>query len=342
VSGRGVLVVGGGYAGTRFCRALRFLERETDLELRGLVDPAPSPRAADPGLPHHRHLADAMRLARPDIVVVAVNEYAHCEVLVELARYAPRTILCEKPLASSMAECARVAEALGKTRLCLNLVERFSHALEAALAWLRGLPPTARVERVEFFWGKHRIHDPRPTIGVVSELIHPIDLVDVLVGLGDLRVLGITSSTFDLSRAALGIEDALDFDAVTGAGCSVRGHVSFSWPRRQRMVTAIVRDRQQLYRLIIDFDHPHWDDDAFRVEAIDSELGLYETVAEASWHAADVPLEIRGIAKVVEFVRASCDLPRRSTLSPEPIGLHQAIALQAQLTRFSRPSEVAA
>lgn len=60
--------------------------------------------------------------AAPDCVVIATTAPAHCELTVLAAEAGVRTILCEKPMATSVAECDRMLEACARNgaRLAVN------------------------------------------------------------------------------------------------------------------------------------------------------------------------------------------------------------------------------
>src|SRR5262245_9080834 len=255
-----VLVVGAGYAGSRFIKAIQHLERECgEVRLGGVMDTDANrlqPWSAQ-GVPVFSVLRAALDCIVPDVVVVAVNEAAHVGVLRTLAQRGPRFILCEKPLTPTVAEAEALRVLLYHRALSLNLVERFSDIISAAQRWLAATGPID-VMRIEFHWGKHRIADPRPTIGVASEIIHPIDLIHVLFTPGrlyDVMGFGINSS---LRRNGPLCMDSIHFAARAEAGFMLLGHASFTWPRRVRNLSSLARDgRGRLYRLILTFDTPH-------------------------------------------------------------------------------------
>ncbi len=248
-----VLIIGAGYAGTRMVRALNHpagsgAGREPGRIMD--VQPAKLHHWSIEGVPVFDELKIAMHTTKPDVVAVTVNEYAHLEVLRTVSSAGIRFVLCEKPLASTLAEAEEVRNLLGSsTSLSLNMVERFSDVVHEARRWLAAAGPV-EVLRVEFHWGKHRIADPRPTIGVLSEIIHPIDLLRLLFDSGHLYDVRGCSTTTQLRGDGPVCMDSIDFAAQAEPGYTVIGHASFSWPRRVRTLSAIVRDDCcRLYRL---------------------------------------------------------------------------------------------
>jgi predicted dehydrogenase len=331
-----VLVVGAGYAGNRFIKAIHHLEREHgEVRLGGIVDTDTSrlrPWSAQ-GVPVFSVLPSALSCVRPDVVVVAVNEEAHVGVLRTLALSGSRFILCEKPLTRTVAEAEALHGPLCHSVLSLNLVERFSDIVSAAQRWLAATG-AIDVIRVEFHWGKHRIADPRPTIGVASELIHPIDLVHVLFTPGRLRDVSGFGVDSNLSCNGPVCMDSIHFSARAEAGYTLLGHASFTWPRRVRNLSSLARDaRGRLYRLILTFDTPHWDCDEFIVEELHQRSGQYRCLERLVTSLDAVPADVRGIGKVIRFVRASISHWVGGTQAPLLVDLDAAIGLQRIVER---------
>ncbi len=120
-----VLLVGLGQIGCGYDRGLpsdRFVQTHAractlhpQLELIGAVDPSEAARqacAADYGVPTYATLAAALDAHTPDVVILAAPTAHHPGLLHEvLARVTPRIILCEKPLAASVADARGMVEA---------------------------------------------------------------------------------------------------------------------------------------------------------------------------------------------------------------------------------------
>jgi predicted dehydrogenase len=327
------LIIGAGYAGTRFAKSISHLERQRgEVYLGGVIDANATrlPPWMVQGIPTFSNLCNALEQVDPDLVVVAVNEDQHFAVLQTVAQSRPRCVLCEKPLTSTLAEAEALLPLLCHSRLSLNLVERFSDIVLAAKQWLTTNKPID-VLRVEFQWGKHRIADPRPTIGVSSEVIHPIDLVHFLFAPGMLQdITGFTVSSALRHRGALYV-DSLHFAAYAEAGFTLIGHASFTWPRRVRNITALVRDgRKRLYRLILTFDTPHWDCDEFIVEELDQHSGRYRCVERLAISVDSLPEEARGVNKIIRLINAS--ISHWATGARQPLLADARHAVQLQRT----------
>jgi predicted dehydrogenase len=298
-----VLVVGYGYAGRRFTAALDHLRKVgLPVEIAGFCDLDASRVPADGVL--YTDIRAALAELSPTVVCVTVNEAAHAAVFAELRSYRRALVLAEKPLAADVGEAERAADSLRHHAFSMNLVERFSPIVRECAEWLRDAGPFD-VVRVESFWGKHRISDPRPTIGVLSELIHPLDLMRHLFGPGEIEVVASAGVRSDFSVAAGERLESVDVLAMQNGRTPFIVHSSFAWPARMRRVTAVVRSAAAgLFCLELTFDTPHWDCDRLVVSSV-SETGWLSEVHTKSVDRADLPADIRGVGKVSAFIEAS-------------------------------------
>jgi predicted dehydrogenase len=261
-----------------------------------------------------------------------VNEAAHADVLAACTQL-PSALLLEKPLTATLTSARALAPRLSGHRLSMNLVERFSRLLPTYRAWAAEQEPL-EVARVEAFWGKHRLLDPRPTMGVHSELIHALDLIGhVFVPLAGTiwQAIGVSS---DFSPTDGDVLDSVDASACV-AGVPITVHSSFVWPTRMRQVTALLRSPRQLYRATFDFDRPHWDCDHLKIIEIRSG-GRWEPVLEKSTDIADVPEGIRGVGKLTSFLERSLAAWRHGAHDAALVGLPEALELQEQIEQIHR------
>lgn len=103
------------------------------LELVGLCDvqPAALARAAQEGIvPATLHCMDARAMlerTRPERVIVATTAPTHCEYTCLAAELGAQAILCEKPMATSLADCDRMIASCRDSgaRLAINHQMRF-------------------------------------------------------------------------------------------------------------------------------------------------------------------------------------------------------------------------
>ncbi|MGC2378878.1 MAG: Gfo/Idh/MocA family oxidoreductase [Mycobacterium sp.] len=322
---RRAMVIGFGYAGRRFARVLEHISRDHDLpvELVGVVE---RKLVEVDGLPVFGTVAHGLRESAPDVVCVSVNEEQHEAVFDELADYGPSLVLSEKPLTTDLASAVRVVKNLRGHQFSMNLVERFSPLVPRFRAWADQQPDLS-VVRVEAHWGKHRIFDPRPTMGVLSELIHPLDLIQHLFMPLDTVSVHAQAVISDLDVTGRPRLDTIDvnFDM---AGSPVLLHSSYAWPDRVRTVTALVRSGARMFRVLFTFDQPHWDCDSLEIREI-TEDGRWRPLMQAHVDVADVPEPIAGVGKMHTFVRRSLGLPVPGWPDCDDlVGLDAALELQ--------------
>jgi predicted dehydrogenase len=123
------VVIGAGRMGRRHMEVVR----QAGLTLVGVADRNSEPLAAaadEYSVSAEGRFTDAaemLRALRPECVVIATTAPTHCEYTVLAAELGARFILCEKPMATSLAECNRMIEACRKAeaRLAINHQMRF-------------------------------------------------------------------------------------------------------------------------------------------------------------------------------------------------------------------------
>jgi len=133
-------VIGAGRMGRRHVQVVR----ELGLELAGLADArseALEAAAREDAVPAGILYTDVARLleeGRPECVVVATTAPSHAELTCQAAGAGARFVLCEKPMAISLAECDRMLKACRDrgTRLAINHQMRFMEQYTAPKALL--------------------------------------------------------------------------------------------------------------------------------------------------------------------------------------------------------------
>ncbi len=123
------VVLGTGRMGRRHIQVVR----ELGLDLAGICDSNPEALALaekEQGVPARLHHSDASALlkeVRPQCVIIATTAPTHCEYTRLAAETGAAYILCEKPMAVSLAECDQMLEACQQlgARLAINHQMRF-------------------------------------------------------------------------------------------------------------------------------------------------------------------------------------------------------------------------
>lgn len=327
-----VMVIGGGWAGGRFVRAVQYAERQRgDTALVGLLDLEASVLRSweIAGIPVSTDLRDALRRWKPTVVCICVNEAGHFDVLrrVEELTDPSVLVLCEKPLTQTLEEAIDIESRYRGRRLFVNLVERQSPVVRAAKAYLD--EHVQSIARADFAWGKSRVNDPRPTIGDSTELIHPIDLIRYLVGASTEKPAVVHSAASlwsDFHPSGQFLQDSMQVQLEVGETV-VAGTSSFLWPQRRRQISLwSVSKAADILNVVLDLDEPHWDDDKLSVWHV-SRSGAREQIYSVFASAGDFPTELRGIAKVHRFVESSLD----ATAGVDLVSVTGAVWLQRAL-----------
>lgn len=256
-----ILIIGLGYAGNRYYRALEHIAVSIGMPLSlAYVDRRRRPTE----LPYFDRVDQALEEFAPDIVVVSVNDHSHAPVLKQLAGYRG-FVICEKPLVTPKDDLAKLPLALEQiSGFALDLVERYSDASRQLRDWVD--KHDWRLIRANFHWGKDRINDYRPTCGVTSEVIHALDLIGwICPHLDQLSLHGALGVRSDFSISGDEVLDTVQLTASLG-DAPVTGYSSFVNIVRQRTVdfSFVDRDARLVYARLV-FDTPCWDHDQLRI-----------------------------------------------------------------------------
>lgn len=253
-------VIGPGYAGTRLIRSFEHaanLHDET-LDVHTYTRGQISELSTDPA-----NLREAF--AGAETIINATSDDQHLGIL-NLLTHTDAFVLSEKPLIAPWEKApAQWASKWGRAdRFALNCIERYSPLTDYVRTQIRerGL----RIARIDFTWAKNRFDDPRPTVGIVSEIIHPLDLCCYLTGIRAdrahlLQSAVITSDyTSFTDDTAESVQIMADLDGVI-----VTGYSSFAHPDRRRAfdITLVCDDGRREY-IKLAFDDPGWDRDWLR------------------------------------------------------------------------------
>ena len=272
------------------------------LELVGLCD-TDADRLPAGSVACYTNILEAVGALDPTVVCVTVNEGSHATVFEQLRDLPRILVLSEKPLATSLAEAEQACPALANHAFSMNMVERFSPVTRGCLEWLDAEGPF-EIVRVESFWGKHRIGDRRPTMGVLSEVIHALDLSRLLFAQGQFRPTGGLATSSDFSPWSDALMDSIDVIASVGK-VPLIVHSSFVWARRMRVISAVLRSqRDQVFRVELDFDNPKWDCDRLEITSIGPNGHLTAVHLQVT-DVSDLPQSVHGVGKVATFIDTS-------------------------------------
>src|SRR5215471_912211 len=173
------IIIGFGNSGERFLQACRLsADTQGTITVTAVVDRngRALQRARQEGIMAYDSIDEALAKGSYDVAFVCTNDAEHFSVLASIHRHPGRVrrIVCEKPLTERWCDAEMLAEKFEDREIAVSFVERFSPITRRMKQWM--LERQLRVTRASFTWGKCRLSDYRPTIGVLSEVSHPIDL----------------------------------------------------------------------------------------------------------------------------------------------------------------------
>jgi len=254
-----ILIIGLGYAGTRFLHAFRSAQHE-NIETIAYV----GRRRSNEELPFFDNVKAGLLAISPDLVVLSVNDVYRMEVMAELAGF-KGFIICEKPFVCPWDDLNQAAQYLSDASgFCLDLVERYSPITAALKKYVQN--EDLELLRANFTWGKNRIGDHRPTCGVTSEIIHPLDIVQYVCDTTSLyEVKSAHGTCSDFSVSGERVIDSVSVLARLGSA-PVFGYASFVNVMRRREIGFVFARRSGglVYATML-FDEPVWDVDELRV-----------------------------------------------------------------------------
>jgi len=326
-----VLIVGCGFAGIRFFRVLEYLQNQySDLiSLEGICDTNQNKLIEFTNkVKVFSDINEALKID-PNVIVVAVNEYAHFEVLNQLEKKLEgrRLLLCEKPLTETLSQAQNLKKMFSTFDLSLNFVERFSPIIDKFFDWKRQ-HPNLQPMRVEFFWGKYKIADKRPTMGVLSELSHPLDLIDYLFGFESWEIINVMGLKSNFSPYEESLLDSMDFIIKT-ENYPIIGHSSFVWSERKREIKVILSNgKSEIYQVVFTFDIPKWDCDKIEIFTINYDKDEKNTELEFAVTNNNFPNELHQVFKVYEYTRCSINAFVNNENVFKIVGYNQAFKIQ--------------
>lgn len=242
-----VLIIGLGYAGTRFKRAF---------ELCGITEISYVSRGED--------INEAICALKPEVVVVSTTDLTHADVLIEIKNYTG-FVICEKPLITPYDDLLEISAALSNKRgFCFNLIERYSEATIKLKDYV--ISNNLNLIRANFQWGKDRLNDKRNTCGVISEIIHGLDLIKHICKPNSNYVIeNVLGCVSDFSISGDNILDSILLTATLD-GTPITSYSSFvNIIRRREIDLTFLNSKNQIIYTSLVYDTPEWDCDYLRI-----------------------------------------------------------------------------
>ncbi|WP_434606712.1 Gfo/Idh/MocA family protein [Pseudomonas sp. R1-7] len=270
------VVVGVGNSGSRFIQASHFIDSSIGkIDIVGIADTDDLKVKAllGAGIVVERDFRKLLGRVSFDIIIISTTDNAHYEILkyIKENNIPFKKIICEKPIVLEAEQCQFVERSFKEDQIYVNFVERYSSAVSELKQFIER--KGRNVSSASFVWSKYRIKDARPTVGVTSEITHPVDLACYVAGVDIGGSLRGTSSSICESDFALGgglrpetmlaCVDFVDGMLLTGTSSYVRSE-------RCRTMEFLLSDTasQVTEIAVLRLDSPRWDDDYLDIYSV--------------------------------------------------------------------------
>lgn len=303
-----VAMIGFGNAGQRFNRAIELVNKsEKVLEITCISDSNKKILNAI-NCKHYTLYEDYQEMLlenKFDLIFIATNDDTHFDIFKFIAEngISYRKIVCEKPLVNNKSEIAFLRENFHSDSIAVHFVERYSDATLKLSEYIT--KNKRKVKRVFFDWSKFRLNDPRPTIGVFSEITHPLDLALFLsnrTGRVNAENISTCISQSDYHTGGLARPDSITVTLRFENDLIISGISSYLRSKRTREIEFILANENgEISELaVLEFDKPLWDFDFLDIYDISASQGNLVRIYEQSNEPRDD--EQHGLSKICKFI----------------------------------------
>ncbi|RXZ29440.1 oxidoreductase [Staphylococcus sp. SNAZ 59] len=257
-----ILIIGMGFAGKAYYESLSYLKNNNGNKITLAYY---SNKQENVNITYYESLDVSLKDYKPDMIIVAVNDIYHINILQKLKNF-EGIILCEKPFVSNSEELNLALDFLNteKQTIILSTVIRFSLATQKLKHFIES--NNLSIKRINFVWKKNRINDFRPTVGVISEIIHPLDTLEWLFN-DKIKVVSsiITNSNFSVKRDKY-IPDSIFLSGKLSDGI-ITGYSSFTSLNVERSIDVVLKDliSHDHYYVKLSYDSPNWFEDTLHI-----------------------------------------------------------------------------
>jgi len=341
-----VALIGFGSSGGRFLRALIYRQRFVgDVVLKAVCDSNVDRLKIFSGqeIKKFNNVDDLLIDDNYDVIIVATNENSHFDVLRKIHKYQHKfkRLLVEKLLVETINQAEMVSEIFSDTDISVHFVERHSLIVERLMIWMK--MKNLQVNRATFFWGKNRLNDHRPTIGVISEISHPIDLILMISRIEsdtDFKILGGSYIYSDFSVSGKQVLDTINVNLKFGENLIVNGSSSFLWDKRMRKIQLFLTDSTGIVKYIanITFDNPNWDIDECCIKKINETDGSSSVIEQWKIEQEDLEEELLCVVKTNKYIEENIEEIKNGKKSMSLARLSQARYVQKIIHEIKKDS----
>jgi GFO/IDH/MocA oxidoreductase family protein len=306
-------LIGFGESGMRFFRAVVFRAKMIgDVCLKSICDKKfnDDHLFIEYNIRAYNNVQDMIENNMFDIIIVATNEYSHFEVLEKLSHYQDKfiKILIEKPLVGNYEQAEVIKKAYHNNRIYVNFIERYSSVVYKLSSWIH--ENELKILRASFNWAKNRLYDVRPTIGVISEISHPLDLILMLASIRPNTPSEILQGCYlfsDYSYSGEKVLDTINVNLKIGKNLLINGSSSFLWAKRERKIVLYLGhdNEKAMYTVFLEFDNPYWDIDSCIIKKINNDIIDEKIIVEWYTERDFMDEDLFCINKLYKFVDES-------------------------------------
>lgn len=143
-----------------------------------------------------------------DVISVATNDESHYEILIELVKYKPKLVFCEKPLALNLKEIKNLVSLYKKNKILLqvNFTRRFMKEFNELEKIIKN-NELGNIESATFYYSRGLIHNAS----------HYIDLVNWYIGETEKNLIKIS-----VKEGISKTDDTVSFNLMFKSGMEVR------------------------------------------------------------------------------------------------------------------------
>ncbi|MEF2246389.1 Gfo/Idh/MocA family protein [Paenibacillus sp. IITD108] len=337
-------IVGFGKSGSRFVRAFIYLQRKyKNILLKGVCDRNIDKvkRLSDYGIEVYNSFDEFIQKDEYDILVISTNEDSHYDLLCEVKKKSKRCkkIIIEKLLVEKLHQAYEVKRMFDDSFVSVHFVERHSPVIEELIRWMKH--ENLSVSRCSFFWGKYRLYDKRPTIGVSSEICHPIDLAIMLSDTkpgAEFEILQGNYVCSNYSHSGKNLIDTMSVNIMLQNKILINGNSSFLWYSRKRELNLFLINDIGIISYVVEiiFDNPHWDIDTCTINEINKN-GSKKLIKR--FNAESFDNKTACITKTIRFIEENINEVKYGDVSGNIVHINQAVYIQEIIAKIEKHSK---
>lgn len=303
-----VAIIGFGYSGKRFYNVINTRkEIKKDIDIVAICDVKPIKLEHTNNILICKDVKSIFtKVEKIDIIIVAVNEKYRFQIFKELYKYKKmfKIIISEKLLTENLVQAKSLLNMFEENDIFVHFVERFSPAIIDLYNWIK--ENKLMVKRANFFWGKNRLYDERPTIGVISEISHPLDLILRLSDFNYEDELTVETGNYvfsDYSSFNIDLLETINVSIKSNKGLFIYGNSSFLWNKRDRRISLFLsnyKSNEINYIVNITLDNPTWDND--EIEILELKNVPKKVIKIKEFYSKSVDNSLCGLNKIYLFI----------------------------------------